>query len=109
MKIQVILTAFSHLVLDLLVGVGALPLLYPLSFYRFKLPFGLLPSAGRINLANYYIYRNLLIEMRVLLPLLFTFIMVFQALEMTFNRKIAIAILITISISFMGWAFSLPR
>ena len=63
MGMQVILTAFSHLVLDLSVGVGALPLLYPFSSQRFKFPFGLLPSAGKIDLSNYFflpefIYRN---------------------------------------------------
>ena len=109
MKIQVILTAFSHLLLDLLVGVGALPLLYPLSWQRFKLPFGLLPSAGKIVLSNYYFYRNILIEMGVLLPLLLISIIIFQQLEMTFSRKITITVMSAISISFMIWAFSLPR
>ncbi|OUL30170.1 hypothetical protein BV378_04785 [Nostoc sp. RF31YmG] len=109
MKIQVILTAFSHLVLDLLVGVGALPLLYPFSLERFKLPLGLLPSAGKINLSNYYFYRNLLIEMGILLPLLLSCLIVNQQLEMNINKKIAITLLLTISGSFMLWAFSLPR
>ncbi|MDZ7961152.1 MAG: metal-dependent hydrolase [Aulosira sp. DedQUE10] len=108
-KIQVILTAFSHLLLDLLVGVGALPLLYPFSSQRFRLPFGLLPSAGKLNLSNYYLYFNLVIEIGVLLPLMFIFIMLYQQLEMTFARKITLTILITISVSFMIWAFSLPR
>ncbi len=66
---QVILAALSHLVLDLLVGVTPLPLLFPLSKIPFKLPWGILPSAGKIALNNYYFYRNLLLEMGVLLPI----------------------------------------
>ena len=66
---QVILAALSHLVLDLLVGVTPLPLLFPLSTISLKLPWGILPSAGKIALNNYYFYRNLLLEMGVLLPI----------------------------------------
>ena len=67
---QVILAGLSHLALDLLVGVTPLPLLFPLIKIPFKLPFGILPSAGKIDLDNYYFYRNLGLEMGVLLPLL---------------------------------------
>ncbi|MEM7759478.1 MAG: metal-dependent hydrolase [Cyanobacteria bacterium P01_A01_bin.40] len=67
---QVILAGLSHIVLDLLVGVTPLPLLFPLVKIPIKLPFGVLPSAGKINLHNYYFYRNLLLEMGVLFPLL---------------------------------------
>ena len=67
---QVILAGLSHLALDLLVGVTPLPLLFPLVKVPFKLPFGILPSAGRIDPDNYYFYRNLCLEMGVLLPLL---------------------------------------
>jgi membrane-bound metal-dependent hydrolase YbcI (DUF457 family) len=53
---QVILAGLSHLVLDLLTGVNKLPLLWPLSSEIFKLPFGILPSAGGVNLFNYFLY-----------------------------------------------------
>ena len=71
-SIQVILAGLSHLVLDLLVGVTPLPLWFPLLKMPIKLPFGILPSAGRIDLDNYYFYRNLGLEMGVLLPVLIT-------------------------------------
>jgi inner membrane protein len=109
MSIQVILTGFSHLLLDMLVGVGALPLLYPFSLQRFKLSFGLLPSAGKIDLSNYFFYRNLLIEMGVLLPLLLSFIIIFQQLKIKSDRNITITFMIIVSISFMMWAFYLSR
>ncbi|NEO85783.1 MAG: hypothetical protein F6J87_16255 [Spirulina sp. SIO3F2] len=57
------------MLLDLLVGVTALPLFWPFDAHRFKLPFGLLPSAGKISLSNPYFYSNLKIELGVLLPL----------------------------------------
>ena len=65
---QLVLAGLSHLVLDLLVGVTPLALLFPLIRISFKLPFGILPSAGKIDLDNYYFYRNLKLEMGVLLP-----------------------------------------
>ena len=67
--IQVVMAGLSHLALDLSVGVTPLPLLFPFVKIPFKLPFGILPSAGRIDLDNYYFYRNLWLEMGVLLPL----------------------------------------
>lgn len=107
--LQLFLTSYSHLVLDLSVGVGALPLLYPWSPEKFKLPFGLLPSAGKINLSNYYFYRNLLIEMGALLPLFLCLYLLTQQSAMTKNRKILIIVLALFSACFMYWGFSLPR
>ena len=69
-SLQVILAGLSHLILDSLVGVTPLPLLFPITNVPFKLPFGILPSAGKIDLNNYYFYRNLKLEMGVLLPIL---------------------------------------
>lgn len=66
---QVILAGLSHLLLDLFVGVTPIPLLFPVVNLPIKLPFGILPSAGKIDLSNYYFYRNLKLEMGVLLPI----------------------------------------
>ena len=65
---EVVLASLSHLWLDFLVGVTPLPLLFPLIKTDYKLPFGILPSAAKIDLDNYYFYRNLQLEMGVLLP-----------------------------------------
>lgn len=62
--------SLSHPILDLLVGAHPVPLLWPLPDPDLSLPFGVLPSAGRLSLGNYYLWRNLLIETVVLWPLL---------------------------------------
>ena len=67
--LQAVVASFSHIGLDLLVGVTPLPLLYPLTLDPIRLPFGILPSAGKINVTNYYFWRNLYLELGVLLPL----------------------------------------
>src|SRR5262249_38824045 len=71
MSICAALAGLSHLVLDFLVGVTPLPLLWPLSVAEFVSPIGILPSAGRMRVLNYYFYRNLLIEIGVLAPILY--------------------------------------
>jgi inner membrane protein len=98
---QLILAALSHLVFDLLTGAMALPLLYPLSLQTYKLPFGLLPSAGRISLFNYYLYQNLFIEMGVLLPLFGGIHLMAHPPGNPAKKKIAIATLFGCSLYFM--------
>ncbi len=66
---QAACAGLSHAVLDLLVGVTALPLAWPASERRFTLPFGLLPSAGRLDPRNPLLYRNLFLELGALAPL----------------------------------------
>ena len=68
------LAPFSHLVLDALVGVHANPYFFPLSSYEFVLPFGILPSSGRINIHNFYFWRNMFIEIAIFLPILVAFV-----------------------------------
>jgi inner membrane protein len=68
-SIQLLLTGLSHLLFDLLTGVFPEPLLYPFSDRTVRLTFGLLPSASKFQLTNYLFYRNLSIELGVLVPL----------------------------------------
>lgn len=107
---QVILVGLSHLVLDLLTGVNKLPLLWPFSTKIFKLPFGILPSAGGVNLLNYFLYRNLLIELGVLIPLVYMAFLISHGTSNTRSQKIVmIGGLLLISICFMVWSFTLSR
>ncbi|HEY9609217.1 metal-dependent hydrolase [Allocoleopsis sp.] len=106
---QVILAGLSHLVLDLLTGVNRLPLLWPLSNEIFKLPFGILPSAGGVNLFNYFLYRNLLIEIGVLAPLVYIAFLINHDKSNTRQQRFRIGGLLLISICFMIWSFSLRR
>lgn len=62
------MASFSHLILDLLVGVHAMPLFWPINSHLIKLPFGVLPSAGHIDIKNIYLWRNILIELVILVP-----------------------------------------
>lgn len=106
---QVILAGLSHLVLDLLTGVNKLPLLWPFSIELFKLPFGILPSAGQVNLFNYFLYRNLLIEIGVLAPLVCIAFLINSIRLKTEFQKVRISGLLLISFCFMAWSFSLSR
>jgi inner membrane protein len=120
--VQLLGAGLSHPLMDLLVGVTPLPLFFPLSENLFKLPFGILPSAGKIDLTNYYLYRNLGIELGILLPLLWTLWLLVYPVASSSDRSINqsnsaklirnkwIAILpLSISSLFAIWSFTLNR
>lgn len=107
--LQLVLAGFSHIALDTLVGVTALPLIFPLSSEVFKLPFGLLPSAGKLSLFNYYLYSNLGIELGVLLPLSLCCYYLNNLQRMTLKGWFIISFLFLVSARFMYWAYSLSR
>ena len=67
--LSIILAPLSHLVLDYFVGVHKSPFLWPLYVQSICSRFGVLPSAGKIDISNIYFWRNLIIEMAVLVPL----------------------------------------
>lgn len=102
---QVILAGLSHLAFDLLTGVNSLPF----STETFKLSFGLLPCAGLLNPFNYYFYRNSLIEIGVLAPLVYIAFSINYDTSTIHTPRIRIGGLLLISICFMVWAFSLNR
>lgn len=103
-----ILAGLSHLGMDLLVGVTALPLLWPVRDRLFRLPFGLLPSAGKLSLANFYFYFNLLIELGVLLPII-TCMFIQKSSIPAQARCILVVSLLFVSAGFMYWAYGLSR
>jgi inner membrane protein len=107
-SLQSIFAGLSHLLLDLLTGVLPLPLLYP-NPQVFRLPFGLLPSAGKIQLTNYFFYRNLSIELGVLVPLSISLILIIRDRTPFGKHRFAIATGLFISACFMTWAFTLSR
>ncbi len=107
--IQVCLAGLSHIVLDLLVGVWPLPLLWPFTAYRFKLPFGILPSAPSFRFDNFYMYRNHLIEFGVIIPLFAGIYLARFSKRPTLKRYACIAALWLCSTGFMVWAFTLAR
>lgn len=107
--VQVVLAGLSHLGMDLLVGVASLPVLWPFTEQRFRLPFGILPSGPAFRLDNVYMYRNLLMEAGALVPL---YAGIYLARFAKFDgrkRSIGVAALWLCSLGFMGWAFTLAR
>ena len=81
----------SHLLLDFLVGVHGNPYLYPFSSEVFVAPFGILPSSGRIDIHNYYFWRNMTIEVAVFLPILLFSLRRFRTV--IFNSKLLMFLL----------------
>lgn len=107
--IQVCLAGLSHIVMDLLVGVWPLPLLWPFTTRRFKLSFGILPSAPSFRLNNLYLYRNLLIELGVIIPLFAGIYLARFSKLPTLERYGCVAASWLCSAGFMAWAFTLAR
>lgn len=112
--LQVAIASLSHVSLDLLVGVTPLPLLYPFSTDLFRLPLGILPSAGKINITNYYFWRNLYLEQGVLLPLLCSYwIYTWPFVHIKAIGKVvkwgAIALCLFMASSFLYECYGLPR
>lgn len=106
--LQLTLASGSHIALDTLVGVTALPLVWPASDYVFKLPFGVLPSAGRPSLSNYYFYYNLGIEMGVLMPLSCC-VLISQFRKKSVLVWAIVGLLLSVAAYFMHWAYGLSR
>jgi inner membrane protein len=105
---QSILAGLSHLLLDLLTGVLPLALLYPY-LKVFRLPFGLLPSAGKIQLTNYLFYRNILIELGIFVPLLISSICTIRDSNLFGKHRFVIISGLLVSACFIIWASSLSR
>lgn len=104
---QPLAATLTHIFCDVLVGVHPLPLFWPLAAAEWVLPFGLLPSAGQINLQNFYFYRNLMIEMGIFLPLVGLFLK--GAKIKTKYGWWGIILPLFSAGFFMWWAFTLPR
>lgn len=107
-SLQLFTASFSHLFLDLLVGVFPKAYLWPFYSEKLKLPFGILPSAGKLDWQNYYLYKNLFIELGILLP----FIGIIYLFKKRYKVKyilIKFFVLVFIWIPFLVWGSSLYR
>lgn len=106
--LTLLLAAGSHLLLDFTVGVHTLPLLWPVSPHGFVSPVGILPSAGRLSVSNFYLWRNLLIETGVVWPLLALLLAVGRR---QWNRRATMvaALLAPVWLACLGWSISLQR
>jgi len=59
----------SHLLMDFFVGVHLNPVFWPFNESVYAFSHGVLPSAGRLHIDNYYFWRNLVIELGILIPI----------------------------------------
>ena len=103
-----LLASVSHPLLDLLVGAHGLPLLWPFTDRQVALPFGLLPSAGRLALDNYYLWRNLLIELGVLVPLFGLLAVIARGTAPRMLARSA-AFIFSLWLVMLAWSVSLQR
>jgi len=106
---QIMTAGLSHIILDYLVGVHPLPLFWPFSNITYVSPIGLLPSAGALRLSNVYFYRNLAIELGVLVPI-YTIVCLFiwRYFKRATRLFLSLILLVT-SLVFMTIAISFIR
>jgi len=97
------LASCSHLVLDLLVGVHPVPVFWPFPVPEVESPIGLLPSAGRLDPANFYLWRNLLIECCVLFPAFALLVAAARTVPLRVVLRKG-AILLPIWVAFLIWS-----
>lgn len=107
-SIQTVIASSSHLLLDLLVGVYPKPYFWPFYEKGLKLNFGILPSAGKLDLHNYYLYKNLFIELGILIPFIFSISLIlnYKKVKYFFLKQL---FLICVLIYFVSWGMSLNR
>jgi membrane-bound metal-dependent hydrolase YbcI (DUF457 family) len=106
---QVLLVGVSHILMDLLVGVYPLPLLWPFSSQVYRLPFGILPSAPALRIDNYYMYRNVFIEIGILVPLYTGLYLAKRFTRSSWWQKAGIVALGCCALAFMYWGYTLAR
>jgi hypothetical protein len=87
--------------------VYASPLLWPFSDKHFTFAYGVLPSAGRIDIGNYYFWRNLLIEIGILIPVSIAIVPGYRIL--LFRKKILLVSVAALFLVFVTIGLSLQR
>lgn len=99
--------AVSHALLDLLVGAHPVPLFWPFDG-GVSIPVGVLPSAGTLELDNFYLWRNLVIEIGVLGPA-FAFLVAASS-RRRFRELAGYALpILPIWAAFLTWSVTLGR
>jgi inner membrane protein len=100
----------SHILLDYLVGVHPSPLFWPISTEVYTCPVGILPSAGALDVRNPYLYRNLGIELGILVPFFSAVaLMIWRVPSAIGVRIFWVSILLGVSLCFTVLSMGLNR
>ncbi|AZZ93482.1 hypothetical protein EUZ85_23270 [Hahella sp. KA22] len=67
-SLLICVASIAHVLMDYCVGVHKNPIFWPLTDSVYALNHGFLPSAGKLDILNFYFWRNLIIEMGILVP-----------------------------------------
>jgi inner membrane protein len=109
-SIQITLAGVSHILLDYLVGVHPSPLFWPISTEVYTCPVGILPSAGALDVRNPYLYRNLGIELGILVPFFSAVaLMIWRVPSAIGVRIFWVSILLGVSLCFTVLSMGLNR
>jgi inner membrane protein len=106
--VALLAASLSHLLLDFWVGAHPIALLWPFVDGGFEAPFGVLPSAARLRHGNFYLWRNTVIELAVLLPLSILTIAYTRGVSRRLLAKRA-AVVAPVWMGFLLWSVSLSR
>jgi len=108
-SLQALAAGLSHITLDLLVGVTPLALFWPFSLQTFRLTFGILPDAARIDIRNPLLYFNTALEIAILAPITVIIYRFRKKYTATTIQRFIIAGLSAFSLCCMVWAATLSR
>jgi len=97
----------SHVMMDFFVGVHRNPVLWPINSGLYAFEHGILPSAGKLDIGNYYFWRNLAIEFGILIPV--AIFVSATGRRLTRHRKLIAFIAIALFLFFGYVGFGLQR
>jgi len=100
----IFMAPLSHVLLDFFVGVHKNPILWPIDSELYTFKYGLLPSAGKLDIRNYYFWRNMAIEIGILGPIALLIVSESRAAILKNKQVSSTMLFIFLSCSFIGFA-----
>jgi len=98
----ILMASLSHVLLDFFVGVHKNPILWPIDSELYAFKYGLLPSAGKLDIRNYYFWRNMAIEIGILGPTALFIVSESRAAILKYKQLGFAIVFIFLSCSFIG-------
>ena len=85
-------------------------LFWPLSREVYTSPVGVLPSAGALDLKNFYLYRNLIIEIGIFVPIYLSIsLLIWRFPRRLVTRAFTLVFLLGVAVTFVTIAVGLSR